>query len=104
MDRGVELPLATAAVRPTHAEPVCTLTVLHLPENRLDALPALAIEAAARLVRSLRSMRARAVIRFGMRPRGGGASRRAARCLWSFCVAMSSSHSSVSVAAFASDQ
>src|SRR5215208_2601034 len=47
MDRGIELPLATAAVRPTHAEPACTLTILHLPENRLDALPALAIEAAA---------------------------------------------------------
>src|SRR5215207_7085841 len=47
MDRGIELPLATAAVRPTHAEPACTLAILHLPENRLDALPALAIEAAA---------------------------------------------------------
>src|SRR5829696_1585454 len=47
MDRGIGLPLATAAVRPAHAEPACTLTILHLPENRLDALPALAIEAAA---------------------------------------------------------
>jgi len=40
----------------------------------------------------------------GLRPRGGGASRKAARCAWSFWVAMNSSHRSVSVAALASDQ
>ena len=41
---------------------------------------------------------------FGIRPRGGGASRRAARCRWSFWVAISNRQSAVSVAALASDQ
>src|ERR687893_384061 len=49
MRRGIELPPATAALEPTHAEPARALTILHLTEHRLDARPALAIKAAAPL-------------------------------------------------------
>src|SRR5512134_3137514 len=49
MRRGIELPLATAALEPTHAEPARALTLFHLTEHWLDARPALAIEAAAPL-------------------------------------------------------
>ena len=74
-----------------------------LDEGRQAALKALILRGPKLERDGYVAWRARAVIRFGMRPRGG-ASRRAARCLWSFCVAISSSHSSVSAAAFASDQ
>src|SRR5215213_7591924 len=49
VDGGVELPLAAAALRPTHAEPASPLTIPHLAEDGLDAPPALAVEATAPL-------------------------------------------------------
>jgi hypothetical protein len=57
-----------------------------------------------RFVRSLRCMRWRADNPFGIRPRGEAVSRNSARCWRSWRVAMNSSHSSVWLAAFSSDQ
>src|SRR3954471_7103761 len=49
VDRGVELPLAAAALRPPHAEPAGPLAVPHLTEDGLDGAPPLAVKAAAPL-------------------------------------------------------
>ena len=99
----VEQPLAAAAAESAHAEPAGALAVLHLAEHRLDRGPALAVAGAPALGAQL-ALHALSFMFLGLRPRGGDASRRAARCAWSFWVAMNSSHVSVSVAALASDQ
>ena len=87
MDGGVELPLAAAALEATHAEAVGALPVFHLPEHGFDRGPALAVEGAAALGAQLAIHALRAVMDRGIRPRGAGASRSAARCLRSFWVA-----------------
>ena len=73
---------------------VGTLPVLHLSKHRFDRNPALAVEGAAALGAQL-------AVHTLTR---AGALRSAARCLWSFWVAMNSSHSSVWLSALASDQ
>ena len=57
-----------------------------------------------RRVSILRSIRSRALMFLGIRPRGGGASRIALRCFQSLVVAIRYSQSAVSVAMLSSDQ
>src|SRR5512134_3117587 len=105
MRRGIELPLATAALEPTHAEPARALTLFHLTEHWLDARPALAIEAAAPLgpQLALHPLARRHPLRHAPARRWRLASRGTLLAIvlgWrSFWVAMNSSHSSVSLAA-----
>ncbi len=100
----VQAPFAPGLLLAPHHEAVGALVFLHLAEHRFHGLAAQAVEVRPRLVNSLRSIRSRALMPLGIRPRGGGASRIALRCFQSLVVAIRYSHSAVSVAALSSDQ